>query len=191
MSSFVNSFHLDVLGLSRYNADGCSSQPKSLGARVEIILLAIIFFLIVAGLAIWIALLQRRYQQLADSLRLLMTGRGGADLEATLRDFIARMDRVEQMTQAMESRVSGVEVRIPYLVQHVGIIRFNPFSDKGGDQSFVLAVLDDHTDGVVLSALHSRTDVRVYAKPVIGGQSTYVLTAEEKDAIARAMKPKA
>lgn len=158
---------------------------------MEIIVLAIVFFVIVVVLAVWIAVLQWRYQQLANSLRLLMTGRGGADLEETLMDFVARMGRVEQMTQAMESRVAGIEVKIPYLVQHVGIIRFNPFSDKGGDQSFVLAVLDDHTDGVVLSALHSRTDVRVYAKPVIGGQSTYVLTAEEKDAIARAMKPKA
>lgn len=153
---------------------------------IVIILLALV--LLLGG---WVAFIEYRYRQLARSFRLLLTGRGGADLEATLMDFVARMDHVERTTQGMERRVSGVEVKLPYLVQHVGIIRFNPFADKGGDQSFVMAILDDHADGAVLSALHARSDVRVYAKPIVGGQSTYTLTAEEKDAIARAMKPRA
>jgi len=157
---------------------------------VEILLIVLLLF-IVLGLAGWLVLLEYRQRQLANSLRLLLTGRGGADLEATLRDFIARMSQIEQTTQAMDLRVTELEVKLPYLVQHIGVVRFNPFSDKGGDQSFVLAILDAHADGAVLSALHGRTDVRVYAKPVIGGQSTYTLTAEEKEAIARAMKPRA
>ena len=157
---------------------------------MEIILIVIVF-LLVLGLGGWLAFIEYRYRQLANSFRMLLTGRGGADLEATLIDFVARMDRVEQLTQGMDNRVSGVEVKLPYLVQHIGVVRFNPFSDKGGDQSFVMAILDDHADGAVISALHSRVDVRVYAKPVVGGQSTYTLTSEEKDAIARAMKPRA
>ncbi|MBI5035201.1 MAG: DUF4446 family protein [Chloroflexi bacterium] len=151
----------------------------------------IILFLFILILGGWLAYTEYRYRQLANSFRLLMTGRGGADLEATLMDFVARMDQVERLAHGMDSRVAGVEVKLPYLIQHVGVIRFNPFSDKGGDQSFVMAILDDHADGAVISALHSRMDVRVYAKPVIGGQSTYTLTTEEKDAIARAMKPRA
>ncbi len=159
---------------------------------MEIILVVVIVLaLLVIGLGGWIAFLEYRHQQLTNSLRLLLTGRGGADLEATLLDFVSRMDRVEEIAHGMENRVAGVEVKLPYLIQHVGVVRFNPFSDKGGDQSFVMAILDDHADGAVLSALHGRTDVRVYAKPVVGGQSTYTLTAEERDAITRAMKPRA
>ncbi len=152
-----------------------------------LVIFLLILILILGG---WLAFVEYRYQQLARSFRALMTGRGGTDLEATLLDFVARMDRIEQMTQAMDNRVSGVETRLPYLVQHIGVVRFNPFPDKGGDQSFVLAILDAHADGAVISALHSRVDVRIYAKPVVGGQSTYTLTAEEKEAIARAMKPR-
>ena len=155
---------------------------------MEILVVVLLLFVLV--LAGWLGFLEYRYRKLAGSLRLLMTGRGGADLEATLLDFVARMDRVEQLTQAMDGRVTGTEIKLPYLVQHVGVVRFNPFADKGGDQSFAMAILDDHTDGAVISALHSRADVRVYAKPVVGGQSTYTLTAEEKEAIARAMKPR-
>lgn len=155
------------------------------------IVLSVLLLLIVIGLAGWILFLEYRHRQLTSSLRLLLTGRGGADLESTLLDFVARMNHIEQTTQTMDHRVTDLEVKQPYLVQHVGVVRFNPFSDKGGDQSFVLAILDDHADGAVVSALHGRTDVRVYAKPVVGGQSTYTLTAEEKEAIARAMKPRA
>ncbi len=157
---------------------------------MEIILLVVLFLFLVV-LAGWVAFVEYRYQNLARSFRLLMTGRGGADLEATLMDFVSRMDRVEQVVRGVEEHYQWVESRLPYLVQHIGVVRYNPFADKGGDQSFVVAVLDDHADGVVLSGLHSRADARIYAKPIVGGQSTYTLTGEEKDAIARAMKPRA
>lgn len=153
-------------------------------------ILVILLLLIVLMLGGWLAFVEYRYRKLASSFRALMTGRGGTDLEATLLDFIARMEHVEQVAQSVNSRVDGVEAKLPYLVQHVGVVRFNPFQDKGGDQSFAMAILDDHADGAVISALHSRVDVRIYAKPIVGGQSTYTLTAEEKEAIARAMKPK-
>ena len=155
------------------------------------IIITIFLVLLVVALAAWVAYIEWRYRKLASSFRLLMTGRGGADLETTLLDFVSRMDRIEQTTQTTENRVASLEVKQPYLVQHVGVVRFNPFSDKGGDQSFVLAILDDHADGAVVSALHTRTDVRIYAKPVVGGQSTYTLAQEEKEAIARAMMPRA
>jgi hypothetical protein len=153
-------------------------------------ILVILLLLIVLMLGGWLAFVEYRYRKLAGLFRALMTGRGGTDLEATLLDFIARMEHVEQVAQSVNSRVDSVEVKLPYLVQHVGVVRFNPFQDKGGDQSFAMAILDDHADGAVISSLHSRVDVRIYAKPIIGGQSTYTLTAEEKEAIARAMKPR-
>jgi flagellar basal body-associated protein FliL len=134
---------------------------------MEIIIIILLVLLVVA-LAAWVAYIEWRYRKLASLFRLLMTGRGGADLETTLLDFVSRMDRIEQTTQTTETRVASLEVKQPYLVQHVGVVRFNPFSDKGGDQSFVLAILDDHADGAVVSALHTRTDVRIYAKPIVG-----------------------
>jgi hypothetical protein len=157
---------------------------------VEIIVLALVVLLLLFVVG-WVAFVEYRYQKLAGSFRLLMTGRGGADLEATLIDFVSRMDRIEKMTQEAVQRMGQIEVKSPYLLQHLGVVRFNPFQDKGGDQSFVVAILDDHADGTVITSIASRVDTRIYAKPVVGGQSTYNLTGEEKDAIARAMKPRA
>ncbi len=148
----------------------------------------IIVLLLLAGFVVllfgWLALIEWRYRRLARSFRALTSGSGGTNLEEVLLDYVARMERIEQVMNWLESKQ-------PYQVQHVGVVRFNPFADKGGDQSFVLALLDDHTDGFVLSCLQGRVEQRLYAKPVVGGQSTYMLTAEEKEAIARAMKPRA
>lgn len=167
---------------------GSAGVCNYIGGTVEIVVLLLAgFVFLVAG---WVAFIEWRYQNLARSFRVWMTGHGGADLEAILLDYVARMDRIEHGTKAMEPRVGWIEAKQPYLVQHIGVVRFNPFQDKGGDQSFVVAILDDHTDGVVLSGLHSRLDSRIYAKPVVGGQSNYTLTAEEQEAIARAMGPR-
>ncbi|MCL4488784.1 MAG: DUF4446 family protein [Chloroflexi bacterium] len=154
--------------------------------EIIVVVVLLILILIVAG---WVASMELRYQRLARSFRLLMTGRRGADLEAVLLNYVSRMERIERDTRAMQERANELDGRWPFLVQHVGVVRFNPFADKGGDQSFVVAVLNDHADGVVLTGLHSRNDSRVYAKPVVAGQSTYTLTGEEKEAIARAMAP--
>ena len=139
----------------------------------------------------WLAFLEYRYRKTARSFHALMTGREGANLESVLMDHVARMNRAEQNLQAQHQAIAALEEFRPFQLQHASVVRFNPFGDKGGDQSFAIAVLDDHTDGFVLTCLNSRTDIKVYAKPIRGGQSTYTLTPEEKDAIARAMKPHA
>ena len=77
-------------------------------------------------------------------------------------------------------------------IHKVGVVRFNPFKDIGGDQSFALALLDGKNSGVVISSLHTREGTRIYSKPVIKGTSEkYALTDEEKAAIkaAVAIKP--
>lgn len=146
-----------------------------------------ILFLIAGVLFIWIAALEWRFLRATRTLRILFTGRTGVDLEQMLRGYIQRVDHTDQMVSELVARTEQLEKKAPTNVQHVGVIRFNPFPDKGGDQSFAVALLDDHADGVVFTGLHSRGDSRVYSKPVVGGASTYALTEEEKEAISRAM----
>ena len=71
-------------------------------------------------------------------------------------------------------------------LQRTGFLRFNPFRDSGGDQSFALTLADDEGRGVVVSSLHGRDGTRVYAKPLAGWQSPYPLTDEEQVVIRKA-----
>jgi len=74
----------------------------------------------------------------------------------------------------------------PSALQHVGVVRFNPYHDTGGDYSFAVALLDAAGAGVVISGLYHRDRCRVYAKPVSAWDSTSQLTDEERAAIERA-----
>lgn len=76
-------------------------------------------------------------------------------------------------------------------VHKTGIVRFNPFGDIGGDQSFSVAFLDGKNMGIVISSLHTKEGTRVYAKPIIKGEADkYPLTEEEKQVIKIATQKK-
>ena len=69
-------------------------------------------------------------------------------------------------------------------IQKVGLLRFNPFDDTGGDQSFILAMLDAQNSGIVISSLHTRTGTRWYAKKVLKGKGTeHELSDDERKTI--------
>ena len=70
--------------------------------------------------------------------------------------------------------------------QRVGLVRFNPFEDTGGNQSFALALMDANGDGFVVSSLHARTGTRMFAKTLAGGRSDASLSAEETEAVRMA-----
>ena len=133
-----------------------------------------------------IVFLLARQQRLLGQYQHLMTGTSGGNLEDLLNDHVAqvrdtaiRVEEVQELAHRLEK--SG------YLsFQHLGVVRFNPFHDTGGDQSFAIALVDGHGNGVVLSSLHARDVTRVYAKPLQKWESTYSLTDEEKQAIALA-----
>lgn len=89
---------------------------------------------------------------------------------------------------AVEKRVKGIEKDSIFNVQKVGLIRFNPFSETGGDHSFSLSLLDGKDDGLVITGLHTRERTRLYVKPVKKGKSNYELSEEEKKAILKAVR---
>lgn len=69
-----------------------------------------------------------------------------------------------------------------------GLIRFNPFKDVGGDQSFSLAILNGKNDGITISSLFTREGARIYSKSIVSGKAEkYPLTEEEKEAIKKAI----
>jgi len=72
-------------------------------------------------------------------------------------------------------------------IQKIAVIRFNPFNEIGGNQSFSIAMLDDKNNGFVISSLFTKDGNRVYAKAVKEGKSDFLLSDEEREAIARAI----
>ena len=90
----------------------------------------------------------------------------------------------------VQKKVDNIEKEGVLHVQKVGLIRFNPFSEIGGDHSFSMSLLDGNDDGLVITGLHTRERTRLYVKPVKKGKSNYELSDEEKKAILKGIKRK-
>ncbi|MBU6423270.1 MAG: DUF4446 family protein [Chloroflexota bacterium] len=152
-------------------------------------LLVVILAVAVVGLAVWAAALQRTLSAMRRRLRAAFRG-GGTGLDEVLDRILKRLEGTDERLGALSSLQQELEALLRKgTIRNVGIVRFNPFADAGGDQSFAIALLDPEGSGVVISSLHARTDTRVFAKPVQGGRSRYPLSDEEQDAIRRAMTP--
>jgi hypothetical protein len=103
-----------------------------------------------------------------------------------LKEVLAEFRDLEKKFEKISQELENLKKEGRFAVQKVGIVRFNPFSEVGGDQSFSIALLNGNDDGVVITSLYSREDNRVYGKPIKGGGSEYLLSDEEKEAIERA-----
>ena len=86
-------------------------------------------------------------------------------------DADAHLDKVDAVARGisdLDARMAVLEATQRRSFQRVGLVRYNPFEETGGNQSFALALLDADGDGWVLSSLHARSGTRVYAKAVVG-----------------------
>jgi hypothetical protein len=108
---------------------------------------------------------------------------GGGALGDVLEQHVGRVDAVGTRLRELDQLHGELERRAQSSIQHIGLVRFNPFEDTGSDQSFAIALLDGQQDGVVISSLHGRANTRVFAKPVEGGASRHALSDEEAQAI--------
>jgi hypothetical protein len=128
-----------------------------------------------------------RTGRLGRRLDALTRGAAGDSLESTLSRHLDRVDEVVRAIDQLEARAAVMEGLQRRSFQRVGLVRYNPFEDTGGNQSFAIALLDQVGDGFVLSSLHARTGTRVYAKAVTGGRAEAQVSAEEQEALRLAM----
>lgn len=153
-------------------------MPESFNVSIGV---AVLSLTIALGSAGWVLYTQNK-------LKLLFRGKHAKDLEASFVEIASVVKGLEKKIRTNEEALFLIQSRLPSVLQKVGIIRFNPFEDAGGDQSFAIALLDAENNGVVFSSLYSREGVRVFAKPIKAGSSSYHLSKEEDEAINRALR---
>jgi hypothetical protein len=134
-------------------------------------------------LAATVASIHRRTTRTSDGYRRLTGSTPDASLADTLDRHLDRVEAVDQRLGVLDAQYRSLEARSRGSLQHLGIVRFNPFPDTGSDQSFAIALLNDRHSGVVISSLHARSGTRVFAKPVEAGKASHALSDEEAEAL--------
>jgi hypothetical protein len=138
----------------------------------------------VVGLAIGLILTYRRMSRMERRYQRLVEGASGERLEEILLEHIGSIQSGQQEIERLGAQVGAQGAAVSRAIQHVGLVRFNPFDDTGGNYSFALALADGQGKGVLLCSLHGRGSTRIYAKPVVDWSSPVPLSEEEQQAVS-------
>jgi hypothetical protein len=138
---------------------------------------------------IWIIFLTYQFFKLKTHYNTLISGVNKRTLEGVLTGIVRELQDAKKNISHLSVRCDTIEKDSLLHIQKVGLLRFNPFKDTGGDQSFILALLDAKDTGVVITALYSRSGTRWYAKRVVNGKGVdHSLSEDEKNALKIANK---
>lgn len=127
---------------------------------------------------IWLGILSYRQSRQEKFLKSFFPKSGERDIRKKFDELLLLEGKLFDLTKESLSSV-----------KKVALIRYNPYEDTGGDQSFSAALLKGDGSGIILTSLHSRSGTRVYAKPVIKGKAdNFQFSREEEEAVEKALK---
>src|SRR5258706_16183591 len=136
---------------------------------------------------VWVAVLTVFFYRLSSHYNHLVKDTNKRTLQAVLDTLLKDRDIIKKDIEILRDRCDTIQEEGKFHIQKIGLLRFNPFKDTGGDQSFILALVDGNNTGVIISGLYSRSGTRWYAKKVkVGKGLDHDLTDEEKEALKEA-----
>lgn len=134
----------------------------------------------------WLGYLSYRFFSYLKEKEELLKKARNKNLESLLEESLDKTEKAGQEIKKIHQALDELGKIALVSITKVATIRYNPFQDTGGDQSFSMALLNAKNNGIVLSSLHGREGTRVYCKPIEEGKSEYHLTEEEVKVIAQA-----
>lgn len=143
-------------------------------------------YILLSVFGIWLIFISIVLYKIFALFNKLTKGLEVTDLKSVLEKVLVKESVNEKTISELTKRLNTIELDGKLHIQKVGLIRFNPFKELGGDHSFSLAILDGTDTGVVITSLHTRDRTRVYMKEIKSGKSGVELSAEEKKALGKA-----
>jgi hypothetical protein len=113
---------------------------------------------------------------------------GEKDIESLLTNILERTDHLNKENKEIEIAIKELFKKNSGSIRGVQSMRYNPFKDQGGNQSFSVALVDEGGNGVIFSSLYSRERNSFFLKPVAKGITEHELTGEEKTVLKKAIE---
>ncbi|PIZ42869.1 hypothetical protein COY33_02450 [candidate division WWE3 bacterium CG_4_10_14_0_2_um_filter_42_7] len=151
---------------------------------ISTLLLVIIIVLNVS----WLGVLSFLLYRYINFFRYLTKGYSSKDLKEVLEKRFEHLENAEKDIKLIKEDVLEIKNDNLNHLQKYSLVRFNPFSDTGGNQSFAVSLLDKKGSGVVISSLFTREGTRIYSKPVKEGKDNgFPFSEEESRAVKEAI----
>lgn len=144
-------------------------------------LIFIIIFVYLAAITFFFWRILQHYNKLTK-------GVSSKSLKNVLEDLIGQSELNKKDIESLKQNLLKLEREELLHIQKVGLIRFNPFKDTGGDQSFIISLTDSNNTGVIISGLYSRSGTRWYAKRVKEGKGVEYELSEEEERVLKEAK---
>lgn len=142
--------------------------------------------LILIFLVLWLSTLSFVIYRIRRHYHKLTSKSKQGTIDQILEQLINDDKNHEKEIVNLKKNLTDIEKSSHNYFQKLGIIRFNPFERIGGEQSFVLALLNKENTGVVINFIYTREGVRIYLKQVKNSKGVdYELSQEEKEAIKK------
>lgn len=152
-------------------------------------LISNVAYILAALILLWLLGLSYLFFRLTTHYQSLVKDVSKKDLLSSLNHLVSKSESNTEEIIALKNILEKEVKANREHFQRLGFKRFNPFTDTGGNQSFILSLLDENNNGVVISSLHSRENTRVYAKKIEKGDSPdQELSKDEKEVVKQSLK---
>lgn len=141
--------------------------------------------MLLIGLGVWVIVLTGIVIRMYRHYNRLTTGITTTGLRNVLESLLAHFEEGKARYRDIDGKLKELGEDGTGHIQRVGFVRFNPFSDTGGAQSFTIAILDGNDNGIVMTSLYARAGNRWYIKEVIAGKGKEVAISKEEEAAIR------
>lgn len=144
----------------------------------------LVLLAIVLMLFIWNIFLQKNIGKIHKKNAAFFSGNNIKNIDNLIINHSNSIKALDKDIQELYTISNQINLQAYKGLHKFAIVRFNPFKDVGGDQSFAIAILNGKNNGLTISSLYTREGTRVYAKAITNGETEkYPLTEEEKQAI--------
>ena len=139
---------------------------------------------------IWLVILTFLVLKQKSFFKELFPKDNSRDIRNRFKEVLEAISRFEKENQILDNRLTGFKKDSLGNLQNLAVLRYNPYNDTGGEQSFSLALLNGRLNGIVLTSLHSRSGTRIYLKDIKNGKSQLELSKEEAQVLEQAVETK-
>lgn len=151
-------------------------------AAVILILLIVLIVLIVQI---------RKVSKLKKRMDKFLTGKNAKSLEREITTLVQETQSLKEKQEVNRKNIRTLFKNMEATYQKMGIVKYDAFSQMGGQLSFSLALLDEGNNGFIINSVHSSDGCYSYTKEIKAGSCDISLGKEEAEALEIAMERRA